>query len=50
VQNGKEMAFVNAGQSLVIEAGEPHQVTGTGQMDCEYLSITSPPANWVGKK
>jgi mannose-6-phosphate isomerase-like protein (cupin superfamily) len=49
VYDGKETAIVSAGEGLVIAAGEPHQVTGTGRMDCEYLSITSPPASWAGK-
>jgi quercetin dioxygenase-like cupin family protein len=43
VTNGKETLIVPARQALVIEPNEPHQVTGNGRMDCEYLSITSPP-------
>jgi quercetin dioxygenase-like cupin family protein len=43
VTNGKETFIVPAHEALVIEPNEPHSVTGTGRMDCEYLSITSPP-------
>jgi len=46
VSDGKQVVILTAGQGLVIEAGEPHQVTGTGNMDCQYLAITSPPVAW----
>lgn len=45
VRGDKDTFIVCAGEGLVIEPGESHQVTGTGQMDCEYISITSPPPN-----
>jgi len=44
VRGDKETLVVRAGEGLVVDPGEAHQVTGTGQMDCEYISITSPPA------
>jgi mannose-6-phosphate isomerase-like protein (cupin superfamily) len=49
VTDGKQTVIVAAGQGLVIEAGEPHQVTGTGNMDCQYIAITSPPVVWPSK-
>lgn len=49
VYDGKETMIVSAGQGLVIGANEPHQVTGTGRMDCQYMVVTSPPPNWVAK-
>ncbi|MGA2990927.1 MAG: cupin domain-containing protein [Candidatus Korobacteraceae bacterium] len=45
VRNDKDTFIVHAGEGLVIEPGEAHQVTGTGQMDCEYITMTSPPLN-----
>jgi len=44
VDDGKTKKVVTKGQALIVEAGEPHQVTGTGSMDCEYLLVTCPPA------
>lgn len=46
VSNGNENLVISAGNSLVIEAGEPHEVRGTGNSDCEYICITSPPVIW----
>ena len=47
VTNGKESCTVHAGEALVIEPGEPHQVTGNGRVDCTYLAITCPPATFA---
>lgn len=45
VDDGEQKHVVSAGQAMVIEPGEPHQVTGTGgEVDCTYVVITIPPA------
>lgn len=49
VYNGKETSIVSAGQWLVTEAGEPHQVTGSGRMDCQYITVTCPPLHRPAK-
>lgn len=48
VYDGEKTSVFTAGDSFVIEAGEPHEITGTGRMDCEYLAISSPPV-WTTK-
>jgi len=41
--NGKDTFFVEEGDSIIVEPGEPHSLTGNGKVDCEYIVITSPP-------
>lgn len=46
VSDGKDTFLVTEGNGLIIGAGDPHEVTGTGKIDCEYIAITSPPVTW----
>ena len=47
--NGKdEPIIVNAGESVVAHPGEPHEVTGTGNEDVEYMVFSVPPV-WTQK-
>jgi quercetin dioxygenase-like cupin family protein len=43
VRGDKDTFIVHTGEALIIGPDETHQFTGTGQMDCEYLVVTSPP-------
>ena len=45
VNDGEQIHIASAGQALVIEAGVPHEVTGTRRgIDAKYVVITIPPA------
>lgn len=45
VNDGQGVHVVTAGQAMVIEPGDPHEVTGTHRgIDAKYLVITIPPA------
>ncbi len=45
VNDGKQVHVVTAGQAMIIEPGDPHEVTGTHRgIDAKYLVITIPPA------
>lgn len=41
VNDGATLRVVGEGGALVVEPGEPHQVTGTGKADCVYITVTS---------
>jgi mannose-6-phosphate isomerase-like protein (cupin superfamily) len=48
VHDGEQTQIVTAGQAMVIEAGDPHEVTGSHRgIDAKYIVITIPPA-WFG--
>jgi mannose-6-phosphate isomerase-like protein (cupin superfamily) len=48
VNDGTRTHVVSAGQAMVIEPGDPHEVTGTRKgIDARYVVITIPPA-WFG--
>lgn len=48
--NGKdEPVIVHAGEAIVAHPGEPHEVTGTGECDGEYIVCSAPPAWRVEK-
>jgi quercetin dioxygenase-like cupin family protein len=50
LNDGEQTHVVSAGQAMVIEPGDPHEVTGTGRgTDAKYIVITIPPA-WFGDK
>ena len=43
--NGKDdPVIVRAGEAVVAHPGEPHEVTGTGGEDVEYIVCSAPPA------
>ena len=46
VYDGSSPRIVTEGNALIVAAGELHQITGNGRVDCEYLLITSPPVMW----
>lgn len=47
VNDGRQAHVATAGQAIVVEPGDPHEVTGTRRgVDAKYLVITIPPA-WV---
>jgi len=41
--DGKETHYVEEGESIIVEPGEPHAFTGNGRVDCEYIVVTAPP-------
>lgn len=45
VNDGEQSHVVSAGQAVIIEPGDPHEVTGTRRgIGAKYLGITIPPA------
>ena len=44
VRVSEERFLLGAGDSILIEAGEPHQVTGAGLSAAKTLNIYGPPA------
>ncbi len=48
VTDGEQTQIVSAGQAMIIEPGDPHEVTGSHRgVDAKYIVITIPPA-WFG--
>ena len=45
VNDGEQTRIASAGQAMVIEPGDPHEVTGSHRgIDAKYIVITIPPA------
>lgn len=42
--DGENTFTFRKGQAFIVEPGDVHQVSGTGEEDCKYITITSPPA------
>jgi mannose-6-phosphate isomerase-like protein (cupin superfamily) len=45
VNDGERLHVVSEGQALVVEPGDPHEITGTRRgIDATYVVVTIPPA------
>jgi len=44
--DGKTTHIVKEGCAVIAPPGEMHEITGTGDCDCEYIVVTCPPAKW----
>jgi len=47
VKTDKEEDIFGPGEAFVILPGEPHEVGGTGEEDCVFINITTPPPSYT---